>query len=150
MTALTEQEGKWVDELSDRLRLIRAGAANAPTEKRREYLQEELARHFKEVPQSGRKRLLNSLLQRFPVAGNVSMPSAAPVSPVIPADETAEQILERLLAATAVLPDDQRAKISRRFPKPCAPPAWSCFMPSPSPARRFIISNFSARFRPFS
>src|SRR2546423_11511651 len=71
VTVLTEQESDWVSELANRLRLIQADAVSSTPEKRREFLQEEVARHFKPVPPANRKRFLEALLARFPIAGQV-------------------------------------------------------------------------------
>ncbi len=115
--SLTEQDSGWVSECAGRLRLIQADAAGVSADKRREYLHEEITRACKEVPPANRKRYLEVLLTRFPVAGqavhSVSAPAAPP--PVAPVVETADQILERLLAATAKLPEDKRADVSRRL-----------------------------------
>jgi PAS domain-containing protein len=115
MTALTEQESKWVDDLAGRLRLIQAGAATAPVEKRREYLQEEVARQFATVPPGNRKRFLTALVARFPVGGRVPAAAVAPVAPPAPkpAPETPEQILDRLLAASKNVPEERRAKLAQ-------------------------------------
>jgi len=116
-TVLTEQESEWLNECAGKLRLIQADAAAAPAEKRRQYLQEELGRHFKSVAPANRKRFLEALLARFPVAGQLlkSAPlQPAPQSPK-PVAETLDQILERLLAAAAKLSGEKRAEISRRL-----------------------------------
>src|ERR1700681_1212555 len=87
VTVLTEQESNWVSELAGRLRLIQADAAATTPEKRREFLQEEVARNFKPLPPANRKRFLEALLARFPVAGqivNFSAPAAAPVAASAP------------------------------------------------------------------
>src|ERR1017187_4153451 len=118
MTALTEQESKWVDELAGRLRLIQAGAATTGAEKRREYLQEEVARQFAEVPPGNRKRYLTALVARFPVCGRLaglgSAMVAAPPAPK-PVEENAEQILERFLIAAAGVSEERRLEMARRL-----------------------------------
>jgi len=118
MNALTEQESKWVDELAGRLRLIQAGAATAGAGKRRDYLQEEVARQFAEVPAGNRKRYLTALRARFPVCGRlpgVSPAEVAPPPPPPPAEESAEQILERFLAAAGGVPEARRLEMARRL-----------------------------------
>ena len=116
-TVLTEQESEWLNECAGRLRLIQADAAAAPAEKRREYLQEELGRGFKNVAPANRKRFLEALLARFPVAGQLL--KSAPSQPVPPSPkpvaETPDQILERLLTAAAKLSGEKRAEISKRL-----------------------------------
>jgi hypothetical protein len=118
VTALTEQEGDWINGLATRLRLIQADAASMPVEKRREYLQEEVGRNFKGVPAANHKRYIEALIARFPVGGQIvkSPPIAAP-APAVPAavDETPEEILERLIKASAKLSDQQRTGVSRRL-----------------------------------
>ena len=77
----------------------------------------ELGRGFKNVAPANRKRFLEALLARFPVAGQLlksAPPQPVPVLPK-PVAETLDQILERLLAAAAELPGEKRAEISRRL-----------------------------------
>src|ERR1700743_2291978 len=97
-TALTEQESSWVNEVAHRLRLIQAHADSFGPKKRREYLQEEIARSLKTVPPARRKGHLEWLLTRFPVAGRIPT-TAAPVAAPAPAPkttaETPAQILDR-------------------------------------------------------
>ena len=127
MTALTEHESGWVSEVAGRLRLIQVTAASAPKEKRREYFQEIVANSLKALAPTSRKRHLEALLARFPVAGHVvtvvaASPPPAPVlaappppPPPPPKPETPEQIFERFLAAAAAVSDEQRAVFSRRL-----------------------------------
>ncbi len=115
--SLTEQDSGWISDCAGRLRLIQADAAAVSADKRREYLHEEITRAFKEVPPANRKRYMEVLLTQFPVAGQVVRSVAAPAAPqpVAPVVENADQILERLLAATAKLPEDKRAEVSKRL-----------------------------------
>jgi hypothetical protein len=116
--ALTDQESGWVDELAGRLRVIQADAVTAAPEERREYLKEEVARHFKAALPAHRKRLLQALLERFPVAGQVlkpAPPAPAPSPAPAPLPETVDETLERLLAAVKGLPAEKRAGISKRL-----------------------------------
>ena len=121
MTVLTEQESNWVSELANRLRLIQADAVMTAPEKRREFLQEEVARNFKPVPPANRKRFLEALLARFPVAGQVMNFSAAAAAPAPaapaarPAPESIEETLERFLAGASGLPEGKRAEFSKRL-----------------------------------
>jgi hypothetical protein len=108
VTILTEQESGWVSELASRLRLIQADTALAAPEQRREYLQDELLRSLKPIPPAERKRHLDGLLSRFPVAGRVLKPAA-------PAPETVDETLTRLLAAVRPLPEEKRAEVSKRL-----------------------------------
>jgi hypothetical protein len=119
VTVLTDQERSWVDDLSRRLRLIEADAAQANPEKRREFLQEEVVRSFKNVARSDRKRLLEGLLRRFPVAGQVAtlaaQPAPAPaVAPAAP-PESPQEILERLIAAASKLSEERRSELAKRL-----------------------------------
>ena len=118
-TALTEEENEWITQCAGRLRLIQADAAAMPAEKRREYLKEELGQSFQNVAPANRKRFLDALLARFPVAGHVvtsAIPQPAPApAPPKPAAESVDQTLERLLEAVAKLPDDKRAEIANRL-----------------------------------
>ena len=120
MTALTEQEGGWINEVATRLRLIQADTAQLEAGKRCEYLQEEVERSFKGVSTANRKRLLEALLVRFPVAGKIL--SATPVAPMpppvassSPVTESPEETLDRLLAALPKLPEEKREGFSRKL-----------------------------------
>ena len=117
-TSLTEEENEWISKCAGRLRLIQSDAAAMPADKRREYLKDELGRTFQDVPPANQKRLREALLARFPVAGHVvataspaPMPAPAPKS----APESVDQILEKLLAAAANLPDEKRTEIAKRI-----------------------------------
>jgi len=118
MTVLSEQEMGQVNDLASRLRRIQMDAATAPPEKRRDLLQEELARSLKDVAPASRQSHLKVLLARFPVAGQVvqtasAAPAAAPAAP----PPTLEELLERFLAGAAGIPDAKRAEIASRLSK---------------------------------
>jgi hypothetical protein len=118
MTALTEQESGWINEVATRLRLIQTDTAQLESEKRCEFLQEEVERVFKEVPPANRQRLLEALLVRFPVAGKVlGTFSDEPAVPAVPPPvmESPEKTLERLLAALPKLSEDQRAGLTQKL-----------------------------------
>jgi hypothetical protein len=115
-TALTEQESSWVNEVAHRLRLIQADADSLGPEKRREYLQEEIARSLKNISPARRKGHLEWLLERFPVAGRIAtsaIPAPAPAPKAVA--ETPGQILDRFLAAASGLPEDQRKAFSKKL-----------------------------------
>ncbi len=116
-TALTEEESEWVNNCAGRLRLIQADTSTTAAEKRREYLKEEIGRNFSSVAPANRKRLMGALLARFPVAGQC-LQNAAPASapaPVQTVPETADQIVDKLLAAAGKLPAEKRTEISKRL-----------------------------------
>ena len=120
MLALSEQENGWINEVAARLRLIQTDTAQLSSEKRSEFLQEEVERSFKDVPPSNRQRLLGVLLARFPVAGKVVGLAPAPSAPVpatvaAPVAESPAQTLERLLAALPKLTEAQRAAVSTKL-----------------------------------
>lgn len=118
MTALTEQENNWIVELAGRLKLVQADSAALPPAQRREFLNEEIARALKPVPPSNRKRYLEVLLTRFPVAGQTlktaAAPAAAPV-PAAPPPETFPELLDRFVQAASSLPDAQRTEAAKRL-----------------------------------
>ncbi len=118
MTVLTEQESDWISAVAGRLRLVQADAAPAPPEKRRDYLMEEAARALKSVPPAQRKRYLEALLSRFPVAGQVlkpvPVPATAPPAPK-PAPESPDELLTRFLGVVKGLPPEKRAEFSKRL-----------------------------------
>ncbi|HXA44184.1 MAG TPA: type VI secretion system-associated FHA domain protein [Candidatus Angelobacter sp.] len=124
-TSLTEEESEWINSCAGRLRLIQADAATTAADKRRDYLKEEIARSFADVAPANRKRLLGALLARFPISGHV-LQNATPPSAPAPAKavpETVDQILERLLAATAQFPPEKRSEISKRLSESGLAPA---------------------------
>lgn len=116
--AVNDQEGAWIGEVSRRLRLVQADAGSATPQQRREFLAEELARSLKTVAGGRRKALLNALLERFPVAGQVGNGSsesavkaaASPDAAVKPA-ETFDDLLGRFLKAATELRPDQKAAV---------------------------------------
>jgi hypothetical protein len=118
VTVLTEQEIDWISAVAGRLRLVQADAEPASPEKKRDYLMEETARALKTVPPAQRKRYLEALLSRFPVAGQVTkpvpVPAAAPATPK-PTAESPDQLLTRFLGAVAELPPGKRAEYSKRL-----------------------------------
>lgn len=115
---LTEDESAWIAKVAGRLRLIQADAAASPAAERREYLREELARHVKSLLPANRQRILQALLNRFPVGGQVPLAAAADPAPATPAEpvaESPEQQLERLVAAAQMLSPEQGAELARRL-----------------------------------
>lgn len=122
-TTLTGQEGSWIHDVAGRLRLIQADTAQVEPGKRAEFLQEEIERSLKNVPPANRKRLLEALLARFPVAGKVvSAFAPAPAAPVpaplpvpTPVVESPGETLERFLAAVPKLPEAERGELVQRL-----------------------------------
>jgi hypothetical protein len=123
VTVLTEQESDWISAVAGRLRLIQSDAAAAAPEQRREYLKEELTRALKPVPPAQRRRYLEALVARFPVAGQVLKPAPSPAPAPKPAAETPERLLARLLAVAAGLAPEQRAQFSQRLAEAGLAPA---------------------------
>ena len=103
--------------MANRLRLIQSDTASASPEARRELLGEEVTRSLKDVPTANRKRFLQALLARFPVAGEIakSAPAALPVAAPVRVDETPERVLERFLAVAAKLSEEKRAELAKRL-----------------------------------
>lgn len=118
MTALTEQETGWINEVTGRLRLIQADTAQLDAAKRSEFLQEEVERSFKNVAPANRQRLLEALLARFPVAGKTTGPvspavASAPASAPPPLSPAA--LLDKFLAALPTLPENERSELTKRL-----------------------------------
>ena len=114
MIALTDQESRWVAGVASRLRLVQADTIGATPAQRREYLNEELARHLKEIPPGNRRRYVEALLARFPVAGQ-TVSATGPPPPSAPPPETFEQLLERFLRAARELPAPKRSEVADRL-----------------------------------
>jgi len=115
VTVLTEQEISWISEVAGRLRLIQADTVAAAPEQRREYLMEEVARNLETVAPAQRKRYLEALLSRFPVAGQIIEPAPAATSPPIPEPVSADQLLAQLLVVASELPQEKRNQLSKRL-----------------------------------
>lgn len=116
MTALTEQETGWINEVTGRLRLIQADTAQLDAAKRSEFLQEEVERSFKNVAPANRPRLLEALLARFPVAGKTTVVvSSAPSSAPAPAPLSPAALLDKFLATVPTLPENERAELSKKL-----------------------------------
>ena len=88
-------------------------------ERRLEYLQEEVDRSLKTVPEASRKRLLEALISRFPVAGHVVQAAAASVAAPAPtlAGETPAQVMDRFFTVAAGFSAEARADLSVRLRK---------------------------------
>lgn len=121
-TTLTGQEGSWIHDVAARLRLIQADTAQVEPSKRAEFLQEEVERSLKHVPPANRKRFIEALLARFPVAGRVvsafAPVIAAPPVPVavpVPVAESPAETLERFLAVVPKLSEEQRGELVQRL-----------------------------------
>ena len=121
-TTLTAQESGWIHEVAGRLRLIQSDTAQVESGRRAEFLQEEVERSLKHVPPANRKRFIEALLARFPVAGKVvssfsPVPAAVPVPvPVpVPVAESPAETLERFLAVVPKLSEEQRSELVQRL-----------------------------------
>jgi len=115
-TVLTEDELSLVNDCAARLRIIQGGAAAIDAEKRSEYLSEEVVRSFKSLTPARRRGCMEALLGRFPVAGQLakSVSQAATVQ-AAPVPFTPEQLIERLVAVAADLPEAQRSEFAKRL-----------------------------------
>jgi bifunctional DNA-binding transcriptional regulator/antitoxin component of YhaV-PrlF toxin-antitoxin module len=114
---MTQDESLWIGEVAGRLRLIQADTAEAPAEKRREFLQEEITRHLKPVPAANRRRYLQALLARFPIGGEIGR--AAPVAQAAPPPEpkplSPEEKIEQFFDLVSKLAPERRAEVSKRL-----------------------------------
>jgi hypothetical protein len=118
MTALTEQETGWINEVTGRLRLIQADTAQLDAAKRSEFLQEEVERSFKNVAPANRQRLLEALLARFPVAGKTTgsvSPAVASAPASVPPPLSPAALLDKFLAALPALPENERSELTKRL-----------------------------------
>src|ERR1039457_6538833 len=109
-TILTDRECSSINECCGRLRLIQADAADVLPEKRVEFLNEEIIRCMKDVPVADRKRYLEALLSRFPVAGRI-----LPTSNVHPEAEAPDQVIERFFAVAKTLSVETKQKLLKRL-----------------------------------
>lgn len=117
-TVLSEDELGLVNDCAARLRVIQGDAAAIETEKRREYLNEEVSRSFKGLTSGRRRVCLEGLLARFPVGGHLAnaMPAAPPPpAAVAPVADTPARLLEKLVAVAGELPEEQRSEFARRL-----------------------------------
>jgi len=110
---LTEEELSLVNDCAARLRVIQGDAAGLEANKRREYLNEEVAHSLKGLSSSRRKPCLEALIARFPVAGQVARLTAAPTpAAAAPPPETPAQLVERLVFMAREIPEAQRAEFA--------------------------------------
>ena len=115
-TVLTEDELGLVNDCAARLRVIQGDAVAIEADKRCEYLNEEVTRSFKVLTPARRRGCLEALLARFPVAGQLAKSvSQAPTVVAAPVPLTPEQLIERLVAVAAEVPEEQRADFARRL-----------------------------------
>ncbi len=131
---LSDQEGAWVQQLANRLRLVQVDAGAATPQQRREFLNEEIAHHLKGVSPARRKPLLETLLERFPVGGQIAKsaavapapsPTAAPAAP-----ETFDALFARFLKAAGDLPEAKRQEATKKLMEAALLPAGA---PPPAP-----------------
>ncbi len=118
-TALTDKEMNLVNALASRLRLVHADLSQAGSEERRLSLRDEVSRMLKDASRPDRQRLLQGLLERFPVAGQAIRLAAAPQPAAAaapePEPETPDQLFDRFLAVCRDLPADHRAQWVQRL-----------------------------------
>jgi hypothetical protein len=113
---LTEEELCLVNDCAARLRVIQGDAIAIDADKRCEYLNEEVNRSFKVLSPARRRGCLEALLARFPVAGQLVKAASPPAPlPAAPVTQTPEQLVERLIATAAEIPEDQRTEFARRL-----------------------------------
>lgn len=112
-TTLTDDEMDRVNRCAGRLRLIQSDAATLASDRRREYLQDEISQSFRDVSGMNRKRLLEALMARFPSGGRPAL-EGAPAA-VAPAPETPQELLDRLLKLAAGLPESEKASLGKKL-----------------------------------
>jgi hypothetical protein len=117
MPTTTAKDEGWssVSELCSRLRTIQADTAELSAERRRDFLREEITRSLQGASPPNRKPLLEAVLARFPVGGEV--PATAVTPAATPAPETFADLQERFLNAVGKLPPEKRAEVTRTLEK---------------------------------
>ena len=115
-TTLTDDELDRVNQCASRLRLIHSDSATLSPERRREYLHDVISQSFKDDSPANRKRLLEALLARFPMAGRMPTETApAPAAAPAPVPETPQALLERFLKLSADLPQEQKTAFIKKL-----------------------------------
>ncbi len=114
-TMLTDEEKLLVDQCAMQLRMIQADAVTLPASKREEYLAEAISRTFKDCTPADRERLLQGLLERFPVAGRIMQNGVPRVAEAVVPRDTPETMLEKLIQSLGAIPVDQRAVMAKRL-----------------------------------
>ena len=106
-------EAQWAVGMGTRLRMMQASLADDDAAARRGYLEEEVEREIRGIPDSRRKAYLEALAERFPQGeGAGTSVQAAPQTPV---EESPEGLVRRLAALARDLPEDQRYELSSQL-----------------------------------
>jgi hypothetical protein len=119
-TPLNDEESARLKAIALRLREVQATLDGESAERRREILQEEIARTFADVSAEDRKRYLELLLGRFASVEDSHEPATATLedqeAPTSTAAElTPEECLERFIAMAAALSEEQRVTLAKRL-----------------------------------
>jgi len=99
VTLLTEAEQLLVEQCAQKLRILQSDASQLTMEQRNEYYAETIKNTIKGQPPSDQRRLLNGLLERFPVAGRLCMGETPALKDLSPEPETPGAILEKFILA---------------------------------------------------
>jgi hypothetical protein len=96
--------------------MLQTSFADDPPAARQEYMVEEIERSLKEVPDSKRPEYLAALAHRFPGPERIEVAASGPTpTPVEPAEKTAEELAEELLARAGELSKERKAYLTERF-----------------------------------
>lgn len=114
-STLTDDELDTINQCAGRLRLIQSDSAALSPERRREYLQDEISRTFKDASPANRKRLLEALMARFPTAGRSSLEAAPAATAAAPPPESPQALLERFLKLSDTLSQQDKAAFAKKL-----------------------------------
>ena len=109
-------EAQWAAGMGARLRMVQASLADDEAAARVGYLEEEIEREIRTIPDSRRKAYLEALAGRFPqgegTAGAAASTDAAMQTQV---EESPEGLVRHLAALARALPEDQRYALSSQL-----------------------------------
>ena len=115
VTLLTEAEQLLVEQCAQQLRIVQSDASQLTVEQRNEYYAETIKHAFKGRGIGDQHRLLQALLERFPVAGRLWSGEQMTAEPVAPVPETPEVLLEKFIRTARALGAGQREAFIQRL-----------------------------------
>src|SRR5271157_3961379 len=110
-TKLSEPEKLLVEQCAMQLKVIQSDAAALAAPNRQEYLADAINRALKECNQADRERLLQGLLEKFPVAGRLVERGARRFEEPALREDTVDTLLDKIIKSWGSVPAERHAEI---------------------------------------